>query len=151
MAPLPDDVEPAARGGLVYDMDFSEDSTPSPSESDYASEEEDPLPGSLLRRIPVYCQRPPHLAPGQRTWYCPDPHCNAQIDLMFAKNTRIKGVPTALMQRYEKMLEGCKTRLSDTTQEVLSMVSNHYDYEHLQPNGIFIQRSAMGKVSRRFI
>ncbi|KAF8898756.1 hypothetical protein BD779DRAFT_1666546 [Infundibulicybe gibba] len=74
---------------FIYDSDFSEDSTPPPSESE--SETPDLKYHSLVARVPRYCWEKPFIPCGRFIWLCAG--CGYTIDFLNLTEENLKTLP----------------------------------------------------------
>ncbi|KAJ7596515.1 hypothetical protein C8J56DRAFT_882250 [Mycena floridula] len=134
---------------LIFDSDFSEESTPPPSDSEYDSWNDDrEVLHTLKTAVPLFCRVAPELPPGKFIWDCPDPACQYHIDLLNATKADMENLPQDIQDGWNQFLEERWNATEPHFQLMFfSIVSYHYDFAHIRPHGIVLNRTGKGRQS----
>ncbi|KAJ7204295.1 hypothetical protein C8J57DRAFT_1100827, partial [Mycena rebaudengoi] len=122
-----EDPEPVP-GGLIYDSDFSEPSTPGCSDSEYDSDTLPPRPSTA--QLPLHKIRRPELLPGRFVWNCT--LCTYSFDLLNIEPDHEWDLPEGDKWKEHYVRQRQYSNLQDDfMQQLLQKTADRHYREHL--------------------
>ncbi|KAJ7709466.1 hypothetical protein B0H17DRAFT_1028079 [Mycena rosella] len=118
-----------SKRALNYDPDFSPESTPGCSDSEYDSDSVSPP--FAAPRILLHMSQPPVLRPGRFIWDCPIPKCGRSIDLLKLTPQDLEAVKDVIFHVYVREKQYLNLRDVNVQRALCQMVSHHYCHDHL--------------------